>query len=75
MDASKPKHQIEIVAASPQHCGDGWPHYRVMFRGETLIEDTRMPLFDACRELKSRSLEGKVEVWGCATLFPREQIA
>jgi|SRR6516162_9397643 hypothetical protein len=61
---TKPK-RIEIVAVSPQHCDDGWPHYRVIFRRETLIEDTRMSLFDACRELKSRGLEGKVEVWGC----------
>ena len=36
----------------------------------TLIEDTREPLFDACCELVSMGLKGRLEMWGGES-YPR----
>jgi hypothetical protein len=50
-------YRIDIALVSPQH-------YRISYRGRTLIESTREPLFDACRALVAMGHAGRLEMWG-----------
>jgi hypothetical protein len=38
--------------------------YRVLYRGETLIERTWEPVYSSCRALVARGLTGRLEIWG-----------
>lgn len=50
--------------------GDRGARYRVAFRGETLVESSGHPEFDACRALLSRGHTGPLEVWWAGAAHP-----
>jgi hypothetical protein len=37
--------------------------YKVTYRGQTLIESSKEPLFDSCRVLVAMGLKGRLEIW------------
>jgi hypothetical protein len=43
--------------------GERGQHYRVIYKGVILIEDTRNPEYDACRALLGKGITGKLETW------------
>jgi hypothetical protein len=45
-------------------CGQSSAAYEVTYRGQTLIESSREPLFDSCRVLVNMGLKGRLEMWG-----------
>jgi hypothetical protein len=57
---SSGNHRIDIAFV---RYGHGGTNYRVIFRGETLIENTREPIFNACRALVAKGLKGRLEMW------------
>jgi len=50
-----PDHRVEIQRTHHTSAGS---RYRVIFRGETLLETTRDPEFEACRVLLARGVKG-----------------
>jgi hypothetical protein len=60
-------HRIDI---SFHKYGQSGSCYRVMHTGQTLIDSTREPLFDACRMLVAMDLKGRLEIWGSEP-YPR----
>jgi hypothetical protein len=67
VQASSGNHRIDIVFV---RCGQGGTHYRVTYRGETLIESTKEPVLNACRALVAMGLRGRLEMWGGES-YPR----
>jgi hypothetical protein len=53
-------HRIEVQVI---RYGARGPVYRVMYAGEVLIEACRCPLLDSCRELLTRNITGRLELW------------
>jgi hypothetical protein len=62
-----PVHRIVIVPTAdadgkPRYSQRG-PLYTAWFDGEVIVAASVQPLFDACRVLKARGLQGPVEMW------------
>jgi hypothetical protein len=60
-------HRIDITL---RRHGQSGPHYRVVYVGQTLVESTNEPLFEACRALVALGHAGRLEMWG-GELYPR----
>jgi hypothetical protein len=60
-------HRIDIAV---HRIGQRGTYYRVEYRGRTLIESSREPLFNACRALVAMGIKGRLEVWGGES-YPR----
>jgi hypothetical protein len=60
-------HRIDITL---RRHGQSGPHYRVVYLGQTLVESTKEPLFEACRALVALGHAGRLEMWG-GELYPR----
>jgi hypothetical protein len=60
-------HRIDITL---RNHGQSGPHYRVVYAGQTLVECTKEPLFDACRALVTLGHAGRLEMWGGES-YPR----
>ena len=43
--------------------GERGQHYRVIYNGAILIEDTRNPEYDACRMLLAIGITGRLQTW------------
>jgi hypothetical protein len=56
----RPTHRIE---AQITRYGSRGPIYRVMHAGQVLLARSRCPLLDACRELLTQGLTGRLELW------------
>ena len=54
-------HKITIEPTNIR--GERGQHYRVIYKGAILIEDTRNPEYDACRVLLAMGITGKLETW------------
>jgi hypothetical protein len=50
--------------------GNSGTYYRVAYAGQTLVESTNEPLFEACRALVALGHAGRLEMWG-GELYPR----
>jgi hypothetical protein len=61
LQASRDTHRIEITI---HRCGQSSAAYEETYRGQTLIESSREPLFDSCRVLVNMGLKGRLEMWG-----------
>jgi len=53
----------KIVIEPTSIRGERGQYYRVYFKGAVLIDDTWVPIFDACRALVTRNITGCLEVW------------
>src|SRR5262249_45938591 len=62
------------IIIEPTALGDRGQRYRVTYAGETLIESTRNPEYDACRALLAKGVTGRLEVWRVGTTFPASSI-
>jgi hypothetical protein len=67
--ASTCVHRIDIEPITPigpsSLKGENRPQkYRVIYRGETLIESTKEPVYGSCRALVARGLTGSLAIWG-----------
>ena len=67
--ASTCVHRIDIEPITPigpsSLKGENRPQkYRVTYRGATLIESTKEPVYSSCRALVARGLTDRLEVWG-----------
>jgi hypothetical protein len=54
-------HRIDITLRKNGQSGS---YYRVVYAGQTLVESTKEPLFDACRALVALGHAGRLEMWG-----------
>jgi hypothetical protein len=54
-------HRIDIAVERYRSKG---PFYRVSYRGRTLIESIREPVYISCRALVAMGRKGRLEVWG-----------
>jgi hypothetical protein len=62
------------IIIEPTTCGERGQRYRVTYAGETLIESTRNPEYDACRALLARGVNGRLEIWRAGVAFPASSI-
>jgi hypothetical protein len=63
-EAPATTHRIDVEAIMPVGLNIKAQRYRVTYRGETLIESTKEPIFNSCRALLERGCKGKLVVWG-----------
>src|SRR5262245_48570443 len=54
-------HRVDIEPTSVR--GERGQHYRVLYAGEVLIEDTWNPEFEACRPLLAMGVRGNLQTW------------
>jgi hypothetical protein len=62
-------HRIDVEPITPigpsSLKGENRPQkYRVTYRGETLIESTKEPVYASCRALVAKGLTGSLGIWG-----------
>jgi hypothetical protein len=69
--AASPEHRIEIERTRYTSTG---ARYRVTYLGETLIESTRDPTFEACRALLSRGIVGTLVTYSPGSSAPRLRV-
>ena len=54
-------HKISIERTNIR--GERGQHYKVIYNGAILIEDTRNPEYEACRMLLAMDITGRLETW------------
>jgi hypothetical protein len=69
--AASAEHRVEIERTRYTSTG---ARYRVTYLGETLIESTRDPAFEACRALLARGIVGKLVTYSPGSSVPRLRV-